>query len=144
MKNIKEEYGEIRKNPAGLYGGLVEGKAICAGYALILHEASKYIGLNSQYVSGYIPREDGHAWNQVQIDGKWYNADPTWDSSSIQLYGKYEYMLLNDEEFNKTHGKFSIRRTETEHKCKSKFDYSKIQGLSLNQIRTAERSGYSL
>ena len=143
-EKYKRRIREIRKNPAGLYGGLVEGKAICAGYALILHEASKYIGLNSQYVSGYIPREDGHAWNQVQIDGKWYNADPTWDSSSIQLYGKYEYMLLNDEEFNKTHGKFSIRRTETEHKCKSKFDYSKIQGLSLNQIRTAERSGYSL
>lgn len=53
-------------------------------------------------------------------------------------------MLLNDEEFNKTHGKFSLRRTKTEHKCKSKFDYSKIQGLSPNQIKTTERSGYSL
>ena len=102
------------------------------------------MGLNSQYVVGFIPRDAGHAWNQVQIDGKWYNADPTWDSSTIQLYGKYEYMLLNDEEFNKTHGKFSLERTKTEHKCKSKFDYSKIQGLSLNQIRTAERSEYSL
>lgn len=141
---FRAEKKKIRKNPAGLYGGLIEGKAICAGYALILHEALKYVGIKSQYVVGFIPRDDGHAWNQVQIDGKWYNADPTWDSSTIQLYGKYEYMLLNDEEFNKTHGKFSLERTKTEHKCKSKFDYSKIQGLSLNQIRTAERSEYSL
>lgn len=141
---FEAEKKNIRKNPAGLYGGLVNGKAICAGYALILHEASKYVGLNSQYVVGFIPRDDGHAWNQVQIDGKWYNADPTWDSSKVQIYGRYEYMLLNDEEFNKTHGKFLLERTKTEHKCKSKFDYSKIQGLSPNQIKTTERSGYSL
>ena len=141
---FKEKIKNIRRNPAGLYGGLIDGKAICAGYALTLHEALKYVGIKSQYVVGFIPRDDGHAWDQVQIDGKWYNADPTWDSSTIQLYGKYEYMLLDDEEFNKTHGKFSARRTETEHKCKSKFDYSKIKGLSLKQIKTEERSGESL
>ena len=142
FKSLKKEY---RKNPAGLYGGLIEGKAICAGYALILHEASKYVGLNSQYVKGSnIFRGGGHAWNQVQIDGKWYNSDPTWDSEIVQIYGQYEYMLLNDEDFNKSHGEFSAGRTKTEHKCKSKFDYSKIQGLSLSQIKTTERSGYSL
>lgn len=43
---------EIRKKAAGLYGGLVEGKAICAGYALILHEALQYVGLKTQYVWG--------------------------------------------------------------------------------------------
>lgn len=143
-EKYKRRMKEIRKNPAGLHGGLVEGKAICAGYALILHEALKYVGIKSQYVVGFIPRDAGHAWNQVQIDGKWYNADPTWDSSKIQLYGRYEFMLLNDEGFNKTHGKFSAGRTKTEHKCKSSFDYSKIQGLSPNQIKTTERSGYSL
>lgn len=134
----------IRKNPAGLYGGLIDGKAICAGYALILHEALKFVGLNSQYVRGAIPGGMGHAWNQVQIDGKWYNSDPTWDSEIIQIYGRYEYMLLNDEKFNKTHGKFSEGRTRTEHICKKAFDYSKIQGLSLELIKTTERSKDSL
>ena len=147
-QEASEEYErrmkEIRKNPAGLYGGLIEGKAICAGYALILHEASKYVGLKSLYVGGCELGKSGHAWNQVQIDGKWYNADPTWDSEVYHFYGKYEYMLLNDEDFNRTHGKYSAFRTKTEHKCKSRFDYSKIQGLSINQIKTAGRSGYSL
>lgn len=127
---------EIRKNPAGLYGGLVDGKAICAGYALILNEALKYVGIKSQYVRGFIPGNEGHAWNQVQIDGKWYNTDPTWDSDTIQLYGIYENMLLSDDDFSKTHGKFSYMRTKTEHECKSKFDYSKIHGLSTRQIST--------
>ena len=135
---------EIRKKPAGLYGGLVEGKAICAGYALILNEALKYVGVKCQYVRGTDYKRGGHAWNQVQIDGKWYNADPTWDSEQFQFYRRYEYMLLNDEEFNKSHGDFSGRRTKTEHKCKSSFDYTKIQGLLPNQIRPTGRSGYSL
>ena len=134
---------DIRKKPAGLYGGLIEGKAICAGYALILHEALKYVGMKSQYVRGQ-DKENGHAWNQVQIDGKWYNADPTWDSSVVQIFRKYEYMLLDDDDFDKSHGEYSILRTKTYHKCKSKFDYSKIQGLLPSQIKTTERRGYAL
>lgn len=139
-----EEMKAIRKKPAGLYGGLIEGKAICAGYALILHEALKYVGLKSQYVIGFVPENDGHAWNQVQIDGKWYNADPTWDSQEYQYYRRYEDMLLCDEDFNQTHGKFSSRRTKTEHKCNSRFDYSKIQGLSPSQIKSTGRREYAL
>lgn len=135
---------EIRKKPAGLYGGLVEGKSICAGYALILNEALKYIGIKCQYIRGYIFRGEGHAWNQVQIDGKWYNVDPTWDSSRIQNYGYYRYMLLNDHDFNLTHGEFTEFRTKTEHRCKSRFDYSIIQGISPKQSRNEERRGYSL
>ena len=139
----KEQYDaeliEIRKKAAGLYGGLVEGKAICAGYALILNEALKYVGLKSQYIIGYELRKDGHAWNQVQIDGKWYNVDVTWDSNTFQISGKYENMLLNDEDFNKSHGKFSESRTKTEQKCKSRFDYTKIHGLSPWKIGIQER-----
>ena len=43
-------------------------------------------------------------------------------------------MLLNDEEFDKSHSKFLRVRTKTYHKCTSKFDYSKIKGLSPDQI----------
>lgn len=143
-EHYTEEMKEIRKKPAGLYGGLIDGKAICAGYALILHEALKYVGLKSQYVIGFVPGNDGHAWNQVQIDGKWYNADPTWDSQEYQYYRRYEDMLLSDEDFNQTHGKFSSGRTKTEHKCNNRFDYSKIQGLLPSQIKTTGRRGHAL
>ncbi len=139
----KKEKKEIRRKPAGLYGGLIEGKSICSGYALILHETLKYVGLKSQYVRGQ-DKESGHAWNQVQIDGKWYNNDPTWDAQNFQIFGGYEYMLLNDEKFDRTHGKFSIRRTETYHKCKSRFDYSKIQELSEKQIDNRRKETYRI
>lgn len=138
MQQYDDEMREIREKTAGLYGGLVEGKAICAGYALILNEALKYVGIKSQYVVGYEQGKDGHAWNQVQIDGKWYNVDATWDSSTFQIWGKYENMLLNDEDFNRNHGRFSVLRTKTEHKCKSRFDYTKIQGLLPDQLDIQE------
>jgi len=144
MSDYDRESNRLRKNPSGLYGGLIEGKAICAGYALILNQALKYVGLKSQYVKGFALGEDGHAWNQVQIDGKWYNSDPTWDSQENQFYRRYEHMLLNDEDFNQTHGKFSFVRTKTEHKCNNRFDYSKIQGLLPSQIKSAERREHAL
>lgn len=94
--------------------------------------------MKSQYVIGRSDRA-AHAWNQVQIDGKWYNTDPTWDAEYYQNYRKYKYMLLNDKDFEKSHGNYSILRTMTYHKCKSKFDYSKIKGLFPNQIENDER-----
>ena len=152
VKKWEKKQEEIRKKPAGLYGGLIEGRAICAGYALILNEALKYMGIKCQYIKGIAPvrkenktkRIQAHAWNQVQIDGKWYNVDPTWDSAEFKICRKYKYMLLNDEDFSRTHRKFFEARTKTERKCKNRFDYSKIQGLSPNQIGNVERVGHSL
>lgn len=129
---------EIRRDAAGLYGGLVNGKAICAGYALILNEALQYVGMKAQYVSGYEPGKQGHAWNQVQIDGKWYNADPTWDSENIQILKKYKHMLIDDEEFEKSHGKYYAGRKHTHHKCTDKFDYSKIKDCPIEQIENGK------
>lgn len=44
--SITDYYNEmmkLRHDIAGLYGGLVNGKSVCAGYALILHEAAQYV-----------------------------------------------------------------------------------------------------
>lgn len=129
----------IRRSAASLYGGLIDGKAICVGYALILHEALKYVGIKSQCVSGFT-QDNGHEWIQVRIDGKWYNADPTWDSSMIQLEGKYKYMLLSDKQFEKTHGNYCYRRTKTYRRCKHAFDYSKIKELDSSKFSMRGRS----
>lgn len=137
-----EENRQARRNAAGLYGGLVEGKSVCAGYALILDEALKRVGIKSQYVVG-VENGNGkksHAWNQVKIDGKWYNVDATWDALEFQVSERYKYMLLNDQEFDKSHGIYSKGRTRTYRKCKSRFDYSKIKGLLPWQVGIEEVS----
>lgn len=73
LKSSNQKVDEIRKDSAGLYGGLVDGKAICVGYATILHEALKRVGLKSMIVTGTSIEDiesgklfkSGHAWNQV-------------------------------------------------------------------------------
>ena len=59
-KEISEEYAKkiskIRKDSAGLYGGLVDGKAICVGYSTILQEALKKKGLKALMVVRYSKR----------------------------------------------------------------------------------------
>lgn len=41
----------------------------------------------------------GHAWNQVNIDGKWYNTDLTWDKNYMADYALPEYCLKSDKDF---------------------------------------------
>ena len=72
------------------YGALVEGVAVCEGYAealqVLLHRAGirSFIALGSDRDTG-IP----HAWNYVRIDGKWYHTDLTWDDPNETIYHAY-------------------------------------------------------
>lgn len=105
-----KEFLAARRNAGGLYGGLVDGKAICSGYAIILHEALQYVGIKSKYIEGFpeynSDDKHGHAWNQVKIDNKWYNVDSTWDAGNLQNVGYWRYALLDDKTFKKSHGMY--------------------------------------
>lgn len=60
------------------YGALVNGDAVCNGYAEALQLLFMCAGLKSQFVIGTADGVD-HAWNLVELDGKWYHLDATWD-----------------------------------------------------------------
>lgn len=60
------------------YGGLVERKAICLGYATTFQLLCDLSGLECITVTGASKGSD-HAWNQVYLNGEWYCVDPTWD-----------------------------------------------------------------
>lgn len=44
---------------------------------------------------------DGHTWNAVKLDGKWYQVDCTWDDTSDNFYGdldqRHLYFCITDE-----------------------------------------------
>ena len=141
-KNFYEKVSEIRRDSAGLYGGLVDGKAICLGYATILQESLKKVGIKSIIIIGTNIEDlksgnifkSGHAWNQVQIDGNWYNADSTWDAGTVQRTGTIACMLRGDSTF-KPHGQFT-RDTTIAHKCKKDYPIDKLHFLKIyNQNR---------
>ena len=56
------------------YGPLVQGFAICGGYSDAMQLFLEKFGLkNYRYAS------DGHVWNAVNVNGRWYHLDLTWD-----------------------------------------------------------------
>ena len=67
------------------YGFFKDYKIVCAGYALVYSAILKEIGIPCRYV---ISNSMEHAWNAVCINGKWYNADLTWDDTTFTTTGK--------------------------------------------------------
>lgn len=57
---------------------LVRGTATCQGY----YEAYKLLMDAVGIENGYA-RSSNHIWNQIKIDGQWYNVDVTWDGTGV-------------------------------------------------------------
>ena len=71
-----------------LYGALhfppnSYGKAICGNYAALFTALANRVGLEAYYISGV-----GHAFNLVNIDGKYYYTDPTWLDGKVYNDGE--------------------------------------------------------
>lgn len=71
------------------YGAEVNGRAVCQGYAALFYALCKKAGLPVRIVTS-----TNHAWNIVKLNGKWYNVDATWDSSTAS--GREWYLLGSD------------------------------------------------
>ncbi len=80
------------------YSALVNGKSVCAGYARAFQHLMQQLNIPCYYCTGYTGED--HAWNIVNIDGVYYNADVTWaDADSII----YDYFNKTDSEIAGTH-----------------------------------------
>lgn len=154
----EEEKEYSRENMPGaqnLKNGLLFGKTVCAGYAVILRQALEELGIEAQYVEGkildkpitrkkyeeikdepdnqnkgiYKEEEDSltlyerHAWVKVNINGVWYNCDPTWDVDQLRRGDEPRYCLISDDTISKGQNG-EVQRVEiTGPECRE--DYSK-------------------
>ena len=112
--NVSYDMENYKKNtiPYESYtalGALEKKVAVCSGYAKMFRLVASEAGLEVTYVTGDTPY-GSHAWNQVKVDGKWYNIDVTWNDGDYEkkenghyYCGCYEYFLLSNEDFNKSH-----------------------------------------
>lgn len=107
--NENYERGTIPPESYTPYGVLIKGVAVCQGYAqataLLLNMAGvKTIVVTGSAFNGYV--SGGHAWNIVQINGRYYHLDTTWDDP-VTPTGKdllrYDYFNLSDSEMARDH-----------------------------------------
>ena len=107
-------------------GAMEDGVAVCAGYAKMFVYLAQAADLEATYVVGYA--RGSHAWNQVKVDGKWYNIDVTWNDPDCEYNEKghyycgcYQYFLISNELMEKSH----TPRSKV-HECNDNLDLPAI------------------
>ena len=108
--NFKPGNGNtLRVEAHGLLGFINGRSVVCDGYANTYQWMLKCLGIESYMVIG---RGDGacHAWNKVQIDGNWYNADVCWKDTGC---GDAYFFLKSDKWFSLNGHRFTDRFSET-------------------------------
>ena len=98
------------ENMNNIYGILVDGSAVCEGYAKTYCYLMKKCGIECCIVTGNSNNEE-HAWNLVKINDEYYYVDCTWGDPIIELeseeeeenYVDYAYLHMNSKDIQKTH-----------------------------------------
>ena len=93
------------------YGCLVDGEAVCAGYAAAYKLVLNALDIECEVVSGTANNGDGvgnHGWNYIMLDDGYYFVDVTWDDPSYEGYPdsntiRKDYFCLNTEMMSKDH-----------------------------------------
>jgi hypothetical protein len=87
------EYVLDAANAHSAYGALVDGQAVCEGYAKALQYLLYCRGIQSLMVTGDAYSDGStavaHAWNLVRINGNYYYTDLTFDDSESYVYHNY-------------------------------------------------------
>ncbi len=118
-KNVTYDYDNLDDSTYKLkhtaYAALINGTAVCQGYAVLFYRMALMAGLDARYISGTVTTTgESHGWNIVQIGTMYYNLDSPWDSENyaegfVPLC--YDYFLLSDETFL-YHGRNAIYSTD--------------------------------
>ena len=97
-QNVSYDYAHVGNTEYlkqfSAYGALVEGTAVCQGYAVLLYRLLLESGVDVRVIPG---TGNGalHAWNIAELNGVYYNLDSTWDAGK-DLYG---YFLCSENDF---------------------------------------------
>ncbi len=102
----KITYDVTGANAHNPYGAIVEGKAVCEGYAEAFQYLLQRVGIQSFIIVGSSANPSGgavenHAWNAVRIDGKFYHVDTTWDDQDEHIF--YAYFNKTTEAIKEDH-----------------------------------------
>ena len=124
--------------------GIFTKKTVCTGFSYIFKMLLEYIEIESNICIGYFKIGKGkkvpHAWNQVNIDGNWYNVDISY---GIEHYNEYiriekgkipKYFLLSDDEYYKKYiiSKVGMKNKNTKMKvynCDKSYSRTRLKDI---------------
>ena len=99
------------------YGAAVQKKAVCQGYSVLAYRLLTELGVKCRVVPG-TGNSDNHTWNLVNVDGKNYYFDATWEAQTGAK--EYIFLLRGKDDFDEFAGKNKHIFNEWEH------DYSPL------------------
>lgn len=93
------------------YSALINGVAVCQGYAIAMNLLLEEAGIESMIITGYGWNEENksyisHGWNLVKIQGEYYHLDPTWNDPIMEENSEvvsYSYFNITDDQIQKNH-----------------------------------------
>ncbi len=102
------------------YGGLVNRKAVCLGFATTFQLLCDLAGVDCITVVGAAHSSSSdHGWNMVRLDGKWYCVDVTWDANRREqgsVWGtsgpdRWRYFNITSDEMAETDHQWDYANT---------------------------------
>ncbi|MBR3952231.1 MAG: leucine-rich repeat protein [Oscillospiraceae bacterium] len=99
--NVTYDYKNLNnqdhKTKYTAYGALIDKTAVCQGYAMLLYRFALEEGIDARFITGVQTSTNGaHGWNIVELNGKYYNLDSTWDAGRTS----YSYFLKCEKDFS--------------------------------------------
>ncbi|MBK7869220.1 MAG: hypothetical protein IPJ74_00360 [Saprospiraceae bacterium] len=80
-------------------------RAVCEGFANLYKALCNAAGLKVEFITGIVKNDNnviadaGHAWNAVQVEGKWYLSDPTWGAGYADYWTNHFVQDFNEDYF---------------------------------------------
>ena len=112
VENVEYDTSVSKSNIYNIYGAMINGEAVCEGYARSFKYLMDSLGIPCTLVIGKGTNSEGrtenHAWNYVQIGDYWYAIDSTWDdpvsnTGWVSQSSKYRYFLKGSNDMLKDH-----------------------------------------
>lgn len=167
MENIKYDYNALNLSidkddtstskiwtSRNMVDPLFNNTGICAGYSDLFKNVMSYLNIESKEIHGYVkgaetintlPGKDNHAWNQVKIDGKWYNLDITQLNtrpSRLAPNQDHQYLFVSDSELNDFRSKlmpseyqpiFGLHENATQSLSQQEIDKALVTAIEYEQ-----------
>ena len=111
--HTRYDYTLTNSNMHNSYGALVNGIAVCQGYALAYIDLLREVDVKSYFVSS---KNINHAWLIIETEKGWYHSDVTWDDPKLEAgdytndgdymgYCQHDYFMNTEANIRASHFK---------------------------------------